>query len=115
MVHHGDSTIDRLKYVLKEEAMEITFMQVLTWIILAGIVGNLLTRLHASENLIGAIIGGFLAIFLIVRIFSFHITHEPLPGGVPLMSAIIAVALLVVVWSGFAYGRVQPHYALLSA
>jgi predicted histidine transporter YuiF (NhaC family) len=91
--------------------MEITFLQVLTWIILASVVGKLLTRQRASENLVGAIIGGFLAIFLIVRIFSFHMTHEPLSGGVPLMSAIIAAVLLVVVWSGFAYGRVQPHYA----
>ena len=94
--------------------MEITFMQVLAWIILAGVVGNLLTRQRLSENLIGAIIGGFLAIFLIVGIFSFHITHEPLPGGIPLMSAIIAAALLVALWSGFAYRRVQPHYACSS-
>ena len=83
-------------------------MQVLTWIILAGIVGKLLTYQQASENLIGAIIGGFLAIFLIIGICSFHITHEPV------MSAIIAAALLVVVWSGFAYSCVQPHYAYSS-
>jgi hypothetical protein len=32
-------------------------------------------------------------------------------GGVPLISSIIVAAILVAVWSGFAYRRVQPYYA----
>src|SRR6266700_1822531 len=98
----------------KEETMEISFTQVLIWIVIAalvGVVGELLARRRAPDGIIGAILVGLLAIFLIVGVFHFRITGEPLLGGVPLISAIIVSALLVGVWSGFAYRRVQPHYA----
>lgn len=94
--------------------MEISFTQVFIWIVLAvvvGVVGELLARRRAPDGIIGAIIVGFLAIFLIVGIFHFHITGEPVLGGVPLISTIIVAALLVAIWSGFAYRRLQPHYA----
>ena len=92
--------------------MNISFTQVLIWIVLAalvGVVGELLARRRAPDGIVGAIIVGFLAIVLIVGVFHFHITGEPLLGGVPLISTIIVAALLVAIWSGFAYRRVQPY------
>lgn len=92
--------------------MEITFTQVLIWILIAaliGVVGELLARRRAPDGIVGAILVGLLAIFLIVGVFRFHIPGEPLLGGVPLISSIIVAALLVAIWSGFVYRRVQPY------
>ena len=93
--------------------MTISLSQVLIWILIAavvGVVGELLARRRAPDGIVGAMIVGLLAIFLIVGIFHFQITGEPLLDGVPLISSIIVAALLVAIWSGFAYRRVQPYY-----
>ena len=92
--------------------MEITFTQVLIWILIAalvGVVGELLARRRAPDGIVGAIIVGLLAIFLIVGVFHFHIAGEPTLGNVPLISSIVVAAILVAIWSGFAYRRVQPY------
>ncbi len=89
--------------------MTISFTQILIWIIIAavvGVVGELIARRRAPDGIVGAILVGLLAIFLIVGIFHFQIAGEPLLDGVPLINTII-----VAVWSGFAYHRVQPYYA----
>ena len=94
--------------------MSISFTQVLIWIIIAaivGVVGELLARRRAPDGIVGAIIVGLLAIFLIVGVFHFHIAGEPFVGDVPLISTIIVAALMVAIWSGFAYRRVQPYSA----
>lgn len=94
--------------------MEISFTQVLIWILIAalvGVVGELLAHRRAPDGIIGAILVGLLAIFLIVGVFHFHITGEPSLAGVPLLSTIVVAAILVAIWSGFAYRRVQPYYA----
>ena len=92
--------------------MDISFTQVLIWILIAalvGVVGELLARRRAPDGIVGAILVGLLAIFLIVGVFHFHITGEPELENVPLISSIIVSALLVAVWSGFAYRRVSPY------
>jgi uncharacterized membrane protein YeaQ/YmgE (transglycosylase-associated protein family) len=92
--------------------MSISFTQVLIWILIAavvGVVGELLARRRAPDGIVGAIIVGLLAIFLIVGVFHFQITGEPKWEHVPLLSSIIVAALLVAIWSGFAYRRVQPY------
>jgi uncharacterized membrane protein YeaQ/YmgE (transglycosylase-associated protein family) len=89
--------------------MTITFTGLLIWIIIAvliGVVGELIARRRAPDGIIGAALLGFLAIFLIVGVFHFSIAGEPTLEGVPLVSSIIAAALLVLIWSGFAYHRV---------
>jgi uncharacterized membrane protein YeaQ/YmgE (transglycosylase-associated protein family) len=94
--------------------MEISFTQVLIWMVIAalvGVVGELLARRRAPDDIVGAILVGLLAIFLIVGVFHFHIAGEPSLDNVPLISSIIVAALLVAIWSGFAYRRVQPYYA----
>jgi uncharacterized membrane protein YeaQ/YmgE (transglycosylase-associated protein family) len=93
--------------------MTISLTQVLIWILIAavvGVIGELIARRRTPDGIVGAIIVGLLAIFLIVGIFHFQITGEPLLDGVPLISSIIVAALLVAIWSGFAYRRVQPYY-----
>jgi uncharacterized membrane protein YeaQ/YmgE (transglycosylase-associated protein family) len=94
--------------------MAITLTQVFIWIIIAvivGVVGELIAWRRAPDGIIGAVLLGLLAIFIVVGIFHFHIVGEPFLGGVPLISSIIAAVILVVIWSAFAYRRVQPHYA----
>jgi len=93
--------------------MNITLTQFFIWILIAalvGVVGELLARRRTPDGIIGAILVGLLAIFLIVGVFHFQIAGEPSLDGVPLISSIIVAALLVALWSGFAYRRVQPYY-----
>jgi uncharacterized membrane protein YeaQ/YmgE (transglycosylase-associated protein family) len=93
--------------------MNITFTDLLIWILIAllvGFVGELIARRRAPDGIIGATILGFLAIFLIVGVLHFRIDGEPSLSGVPLISSVIAAAILVIIWSGFAYHRVYRHY-----
>jgi uncharacterized membrane protein YeaQ/YmgE (transglycosylase-associated protein family) len=94
--------------------MVITFTTLVVWLIIAalvGIVGEVIARRRTPDGLLGAIIVGFIAIFLIVGVFHFSIAGEPIVAGVPLISSIIAAAILVALWSGFAYHRVRPYYS----
>jgi uncharacterized membrane protein YeaQ/YmgE (transglycosylase-associated protein family) len=96
----------------KEVSMAISLTQVLIWIIIAavvGVVGELIARRRAPDGIIGAVILGLLAIFIVVGLFQFHIAGEPILGGVPIISSIIAAAILVAIWSAFAYRRVHPY------
>ena len=89
--------------------MTVTFTQLLIWFIIAvliGFVGEIIAHRRAPDGIIGAAILGFLAIFLIVGVFHFSIAGEPTFEGVPLISSIIAAAILVLIWSGFAYRSV---------
>lgn len=86
---------------------------ILVWLIMAAIVGflgELISRRRAPEGIIGAIILGFIAIFLVNDVFHIHITGEPSFAGVPLITSIIAAAILVFLWSAFAYHRVYRPY-----
>jgi uncharacterized membrane protein YeaQ/YmgE (transglycosylase-associated protein family) len=94
--------------------MAISLTQVLIWVVIAaiiGVVGELLARRHARGGIIGAILVGLLAIFLVVGVFHLQITGEPVVSGVPLLTSLLAAALLVTLWSAFAYRRVQHSYA----
>jgi len=89
--------------------MTVTLIQLLVWIVIAAVVGlfgELISRRRAPDGILGAAILGFLAIFLVVGVLHFSIVGEPWLEGVPLVSSIIAAAILVLVWSGFAYRRV---------
>ena len=93
--------------------MTITFTNLIIWLIIAaivGILGELIARRRAPDGILGAIVVGFLAILLIVGVLHFHIAGEPTINGVPLISSIIAAAILVFLWSAFAY-RSYHRYA----
>ncbi len=93
--------------------MVITLTTLIVWLIIAalvGLIGELLARRRAPDGFIGAIIVGFIAIFLIVGVFHFSIAGEPVIAGVPLVSSIIAAAILVALWSAFAYPRYVRYY-----
>lgn len=92
--------------------MTITFTSLLIWLLIAaivGILGELLARRRTPDGIIGAIVVGFIAIFLLVGVFHFHIAGEPLVYGVPIISSIIVAAILVLLWSAFAYHRVHRY------
>jgi uncharacterized membrane protein YeaQ/YmgE (transglycosylase-associated protein family) len=94
--------------------MAISFAQGLMWLLLAavvGVVGELLARRRAPDGIVGAIMGGLLAMVLMMGVFPFHLTGEPKLEHVQLISSGSVAAILVAIWSGFAYRRVQPSYA----
>jgi uncharacterized membrane protein YeaQ/YmgE (transglycosylase-associated protein family) len=88
--------------------MEVTVTQLIVWILIAalvGIIGEFIAGRRAPAGIIGAIMIGLLSIFLIVGFFHFSIAGEPKLAGVPLISTIIAAAILVAIWSSIAYRR----------
>lgn len=88
--------------------MTVTFTQFIIWIIIAAIVGflgELIAGRRAPAGILGAIMVGLFAIFLIVGFFHFSIDGEPKLNGVPLISTLIAAVILVVIWSSVAYRR----------
>ncbi|GAC1355151.1 MAG: hypothetical protein NVS4B11_27600 [Ktedonobacteraceae bacterium] len=87
--------------------------RVLVWLLIAAIVGflgELIARRRAPDGIFGAIILGFIAIFLVVGVLHLYIKGEPVIAGVPIITSIIASALLVFLWSAFAYHRVYRPY-----
>jgi uncharacterized membrane protein YeaQ/YmgE (transglycosylase-associated protein family) len=92
--------------------MTITLTTLLIWLLIAaivGVIGELIAQRRAPGGIIGAIVLGFLAIFLLVGVLHLHIPGEPFWYGVPLISSILVAAILVTIWSGFAYHRVRPY------
>jgi uncharacterized membrane protein YeaQ/YmgE (transglycosylase-associated protein family) len=88
--------------------MAITFTELIVWIIIAAVVGFLgefIAGRRAPAGILGAIMVGLFAIFLIVGFFHFHIVGEPTLEGVPVISTIIAAVMLVVVWSSISRRR----------
>ncbi|HLG62391.1 MAG TPA: transglycosylase [Ktedonosporobacter sp.] len=88
--------------------MTITFVQFIVWLIIAAIIGflgELIAGRRAPAGIIGAIMVGLFAIFLIVGFFHFSIAGEPTISGVPLVSTIIAAIMLVIIWSSLASRR----------
>ncbi len=86
--------------------MTITLTQLLIWVLIAavvGIVGELLAGRRGPHGFIGATLLGWLAIFLIVGVFHFHISGEPIWEGVPIFSSIIAAAVLAALFSMVLY------------
>jgi len=61
---------------------------------LVGIVGEALARRHAPMGCLGATILGFIAIALVNNVLRLHILGEPSIDGVPLITSIIAAAIL---------------------
>jgi uncharacterized membrane protein YeaQ/YmgE (transglycosylase-associated protein family) len=103
-----DANIHHNRFHKGESHMVITFAQLIVWIIVAAIIGFLgefLAGRRAPDGILGAIMVGLFAIFLIVGFFHFSIQGEPTLEGVPIISTIIAAIILVVVWSSLAYRR----------
>ena len=86
--------------------MTVTLTQFIIWLIVAAIIGflgELIAGRRAPEGFLGAIMVGLFAIFLIVGFFHFSIKGEPTIEGVPIVSTIIAAAMIVALWSSFSY------------
>src|SRR5579859_3386990 len=94
--------------------MVITFGDLIVWLIIAAVVGflgELIARRRTPFGIVGAIIVGLIAIFLVVGILHWHIVGEPYLNNVPLITSIIAAAILVAIWSAFAYHRAYGYYS----
>lgn len=92
--------------------MTITLGSLVLMLIIAavvGFVGELLARRRAPAGIIGAIILGFIAILLVTDVLHWQISGEPIWNGVPVVTSIIAAAVLVALWSAFAYRRVRSY------
>ena len=86
--------------------MAITAVQFIIWLVIAaivGFVGELIAGRRAPAGILGSIMVGLFAIFLIVGFFHFHIIGEPTLEDVPLISTIIASVMIVVLWSSVSY------------
>jgi uncharacterized membrane protein YeaQ/YmgE (transglycosylase-associated protein family) len=84
--------------------MTLTATQFIIWLVIAAIVGflgELIAGRRAPEGILGSIMVGLFAIFLIVGFFHFSIKGEPMIQGVPVISTLIASAMIVALWSSF--------------
>ena len=94
--------------------MEISLGDVIIWLIIAALVGfggELLARRRTPFGIVGAIIAGFIAIVLVVGVLHWHIVGEPYLNGVPIITSILAAAVVVLLWSAFAYRHASGYYA----
>ena len=94
--------------------MNITLGDVIIWLIIAalvGFVGELLARQRTPFGIVGAIVAGFIAIFLVVGVLHWHIIGEPYLNGVPIITSILAAVVVVLLWSAFAYRHASGYYA----
>src|SRR5258708_8442250 len=94
--------------------MVITFGNLIVGLIIAGVVGfvgEVLARRRAPFGIVGAMIVGFIAILLVVGVLHWHIDGEPSLDGVPLITSILAAAVLVALWSAFAYRHAYRYYS----
>src|SRR5258706_8052777 len=93
--------------------MVITFGNLLIWLLVAalvGFVGELLARRRTPFGIVGAMVVGFLAIVLVVGVLHWHIDGEPYLNGVPLITSILAAAVLVALWRAFSYRHAYGLY-----
>ncbi len=82
--------------------MTVTVVQFIVWLIIAAIVGflgELIAGRRSPDGILGSIMVGLFAIFLIVGFFHFSIQGEPTIQGVPIISTLIAAAMIVALWS----------------
>ena len=93
--------------------MVITLGNLLIWLLIAalvGFVGELLARRRTPFGIVGAMMVGLLAIVLVVGVLHWHIAGEPYLNSVPLITSILAAAVLVALWSAFAYRHAYGYY-----
>lgn len=94
--------------------MVITISSLIVWLLIAAIVGflgELLARRRTPFGILGAIILGFIAIFLVVGVLGIHFAGEPRLNGVPLITSILVAAIIVALWSAFAYRHAHSYYS----
>jgi uncharacterized membrane protein YeaQ/YmgE (transglycosylase-associated protein family) len=92
----------------------MTLTDLIIWLLIAalvGVIGELLARRRAPDGLLGAIIVGFIAIFLVIGVLHAHIAGEPYLYTVPLLTSIIVAAIVTFIWSAFAYRHVHRSYS----
>lgn len=76
---------------------------------LVGVIGEFIAHRRAPFGIVGAIILGFIAIVLVTDVLHWSISGEPVWNNVPVVTSIIAAAVLVFIWSAFAYRHVHSY------
>ena len=94
--------------------MAFTIGELLVWLLIAligGFLGELIARRRAPDGIIGAMIIGFIAMFLFVGLLGLHFAGDPVVAGAPFFTSLLVAALAVALWSGLMYRRVyRPSY-----
>src|SRR5260221_3043939 len=93
--------------------MVIPFGNLIIWLLIAaliGFVGELLARRRTPFGIVGAMVVGFIAILLVVGVLHWHIAGEPYLNGVPLITSILAAAVLLALSRAFAYRHAVRYY-----
>jgi uncharacterized membrane protein YeaQ/YmgE (transglycosylase-associated protein family) len=94
--------------------MVITIGSLIIWLLIAaivGVLGEVLARRRAPFGILGAIILGFIAIFLVVGVLGIHFAGDPRLNGVPIFTSILVAAIIVALWSAFAYRHAYGYYS----
>ena len=94
--------------------MVITVTSLIIWLLIAalvGFLGELLARRRAPFGIVGAILLGFIAIFLVVGVLGIHFANDPTLNSVPLFTSILIAAIVVLLWSAFAYRHAHGYYS----
>lgn len=93
--------------------MSLTIGELLVWLLIAligGVLGELIARRRAPDGIVGAMIIGFIAMFLFVGLLGLHFAGDPLVAGAPFFTSLLVAALAVALWSGLMYRRYRPYY-----
>ncbi|HEV2583912.1 MAG TPA: transglycosylase [Ktedonobacteraceae bacterium] len=94
--------------------MVITLTALIIWLLIAalvGVIGELLARRRAPFGIVGAMVLGFIAIFLVVGVLGIHFAGDPTLNGVPIFTSILVAAIVVAIWSAFAHRRAYGYYS----
>ncbi|HLZ61812.1 MAG TPA: transglycosylase [Ktedonosporobacter sp.] len=94
--------------------MAFTIGEILVWLLIAligGFLGELIARRRAPDGIIGAMLIGFIAMFLFVGLLGLHFAGDPVIAGAPLFTSLLVAAIAVALWSGLMYRRYyRPYY-----
>jgi uncharacterized membrane protein YeaQ/YmgE (transglycosylase-associated protein family) len=94
--------------------MVITLSALIVWLLIAllvGFLGEILARRRTPFGILGAIIVGFIAIFLVVGVLGIHFAGDPRINGVPIFTSILVAVIVVLLWSAFAYRHAYGYYS----
>lgn len=76
---------------------------------IVGVIGEFVAHRRAPFGIVGAIVLGFIAIVLVTDVLHWSIVGEPVWNNVPVVTSIIAAAVLVFIWSMLAYRHVRRY------
>jgi uncharacterized membrane protein YeaQ/YmgE (transglycosylase-associated protein family) len=92
--------------------MHFSVTGLIVWLIIAaigGFIGEAIARRRAPDGIVGAMIIGFIAMFIFVGLLNIHLANDYIIAGAPLLTSLIVAAIFVALWSGLFYHRVYSR------